>query len=234
MARTKKETTKKEPLTKEVQKKRNEIVTLSTDMQIEKLEEMMKDFPKYLDKRASEFATELKEYIDDKSMSGAYVPEDVSKLPYRELVQHTFKPIIKTAGVAPLYSPAQMAVALDFFAMCIEEMNKYEVFAPQLAYFCRMLNISTNKFKEYKERSNNEQMKEICCMIDDYCSSTIDAIALSNRFDKSTVPYAMFYLKSVHGRRDNDPIVNNTIIQSNNIVSDSQLKDWEKKFITPE
>ena len=233
MAKKKRETNE-EPITNEVKKKRNEIVTLSTDMQIEKLDEMMKDFPKYLDERASEFAKELQSYIDEKSMSGDYVPEDISKLPYRELAQHTFKPIIKTAGISPLYSPEQMAIALDFFAMCIEEMNKYEVFAPQLAYFCRMLNISTNKFKEYKDRSNNEQMKEVCCMIDDYCSSTIDAIALSNRFDKSTTPYAMFYLKSVHGRRDNDPIVNNTFVQSNNIVSDSQLRDWEKKFMTVE
>ncbi len=228
----KKKTTEKEPLTKEVQKKRNEIVTLSTDMQVEKLDEMMKDFPKYLNERANDFTKELKEYIENKSMSGVYVPEDISKMPFLELSQHTFKPIIKTAGVAPLYSPEQMAVALDFYAMCIEEMNKYEVFPPQLQQFCRMLNISTNKFKEYKERSNNEQMKEICCMIDDYCTSTIDLIALTNRFDKSTVPYAIYYTKAVHGRRDNDPVVNNTFVQSNNIVSESQLRDWEKKFMT--
>ena len=233
MAKKKKETTEKEPITKEVQKKRNEIVTLSTNMQIEKLDEMMKDFPTYLDERAKEFAKELEVYIEEKSMSGVYVPEDISKLPYMELCNHTFKPIIKTAGVSPIYSPEQIAIAFDFFSKCIEEMNKYEVFPPKIADFCRMLNISTTKFKEYKE-ANNEQMREVCCMIEDYCSSAIDSIALSNRFDKSTTPYAMFYLKSVHGRRDNDPVVNNTFVQNNNITSESQLKDWERKFLSPD
>lgn len=231
MAKKKKETTEKEPLTKEVKKKRNQIVSLETDYQIAKIDEMLQDFPKYLQQRADEFAKEFGNYIEKNSMSGAFVPEDASRIPYFELTQHTFKPIIKVAGVSPAYSPDQIAIAFDFYAMCTEKMNEYAIYIPKLSDFCRMLNISTQKFKEYKDSTSNEQMREICYMIEDYCASVVDDSALSGRVDKI---YAMFHQKSSNSRRDNDPVVNNTFVQNNNIVSDNQLKDWERKFITPE
>lgn len=229
MAKKKQEQTEELALKKEVKKKRNQVATLTTDLQIAQLDEMSKNFPKYLQERANQFAKELEEYIERNSMSGSFVPEDASRIPYFELTQHTFKPIIKVAGISPLYSADQMAIAFDFFMQCTEKMNEYAIYIPKLSDFCRMLNISTQKFKEYKDSTSNEHMREVCFMIEDYCASVVDDSALSGRIDKI---YAMFHQKSSNSRRDNDPVVNNTFVQNNNIVTDSQLNDWEKKFIT--
>lgn len=219
---------KDEILDNKTKEKRNEIVIYSNNMQIEELNKMIEHFPDYLDERKTEFAKDLQQYIEINSQSGSFIPDDETKLPFYEIKKHIFKPIIRKAGVCPMYSADHMAVAFDYLVECTDKLNKYGAFVPKLSDFCRMLNISTRRFKEYKNTSNDENMREICQKIDDYCSGIVDDAALSDRIDSK---YSIFYQKSVHDRRDNDPVNNNILIQRNNIMSDKEIDELMKKFI---
>lgn len=218
----------KKKLTNEVKKKRNEIVVAATDLQLQQLDEMSKNLPAYIDKRREEFATQLEKHIEENSAAGTYMP-DGSKLPFFEITEHIFKPIIKVAGFSPTYSADEIAIAFDFYMQCTEELNKYDMYIPQKHDFCRMMNISTDMFNNYMTTSNDEQMRETCKKIEDYCSSFVDKAALAGRFGKSIYP--VFYQKSVNSRRDNDPIQNNTFVQNNNIVTDKEINDLMSKYL---
>lgn len=221
MARAKKD--------KEFMVLRNKVSDLSLEVQEQKLDEMTKKFPKYLEKRAGQFTKELQTYVDSHSQSGVFIPDDLSKLPFLELKQHTFKPIIRIAGVSPMYSADQIAIALDFYSACTLKLNQYGVYVPKITDFCRMLNISTTKFKDYKDSSNDERMREACAMVEDYCASFVDDAGLGGQVDTK---YAQFHQKSANNRRDTDPPQNNTFVQNNNIVSDKDLRDLEKKHLS--
>lgn len=213
---------------KEFAKKRNEVADVSLEIQEQKMDLMIKDFPKYLDKRATQFTKELKKYVDDHSQSGVFIPDDLTKMPFLELKQHTFQPIIRVAGVSPTYSADQMAIALDFYSNCTLQMNNYGIYVPKVPDFCRMMNISTVKFYNYKNSSNDERMREVCAMVEDYCASFVDDAGLGGQVDSK---YAQFHQKSSNSRRDSDPPQNNTFIQNNTVMDDKQLYDLEKKYI---
>ena len=219
---------KTQPITKQIQEKRNEIVLKTTDYQLVKIDEMAEKFPKYLQKRADKFAKEYMEYIEEHSQSGSFIADDDGKIPFFELTQHAFKPIIKVAGATPAYSADQMSIALDYYMDCTEKMNQYGIYIPKVEDFCRMLNISTKKFKEYKESSNDPNMREVCYLIEDYCTAITADAAMSAQIEGK---YAMFHQRSSNYRRDNDPIQNNTFIQNNGVLSDSQLNDLMKRYI---
>lgn len=211
------------------QKTRNEVVTLSREMQTEMLDEMLAKFPQYMEKRSKEFAKELNSYIEKHSEAGSFLPEDATKIPMFELAQHAFKPVMKSLSVSPQYGPEQIAVAFEYFAQCSLKMNDYYIYVPKIADFCRMLGISTNKFKSYKETSSSEEMREICYMIEDFCSSIVDDAAFNGRIEKT---YAIFHQKFSNARRDNDPVVNNNFVQNNNIMSDKEMSELMKKYIS--
>lgn len=213
---------------KKNQKTRNEVVTLSREMQAEMLDEMLSKFPEYIDKKAKDFAKQLNSYLEKHSEAGSYLPEDGTRIPMLELTQHAFKPVIKSLSVSPQYGPEQIAVAFEYFAQCTLKMNDYNIYVPKIADFCRMLGISTNKFKSYKETSSSEEMREICYMIEDFCSSIVDDAAFNGRIEKT---YAIFHQKFSNARRDNDPVVNNNFVQNNNIMSDKEMSDLMKKYL---
>lgn len=227
----KKKTEKKETnqvLDRKNQKIRNEVAAYSRDMQVDMLDKMLSEFPAYLDERSKEFSKELAEYIDNHSESGSYLPEDATRIPLLQITQHAFKPVIKVAGISPKYSADQLAIAFDYFAQCTLKLNEYYIYIPKIADFCRMLNISTNKFKDYKTTSSSEEMREICYMIEDFCSSIVDDAAFNSRIEKT---YAIFHQKFSNSRRDNDPVVNNNFVQNNNIMSEKEMADVMKKYI---
>ena len=218
----------KPKITNELKKKRNEIVVVATDAQLQKLDDMARDLPKYLESRRQEFAKELEKHIEENSSAGTYMP-DAAKLPFFEITEHIFKPIIKVAGFTPTYSADEIAIAFDFYMQCTEELNKHDLYIPQKHDFCRMMNISTDMFNNYMVKSTDEQMRETCKKIEDYCSSFVDKAALAGRFGKSIYP--IFYQRSVNSRRDNDPIQNNTFVQNNNIVTDKEINYLMNKYL---
>lgn len=223
-------TTKERPkINKEFKEKRNAVAKASKELQVEKLDDMLQRFPEYLEGRAIQFSRELADYVKKNGISGEVMPEEMTKIPLIELTQHTFQPVIKVAGVSPKYSADQLAIAFDFYAQCTLKINQKYIYIPKIADFCRMLNISTHKFKEYKETSTNEEIREVCYMIEDFCSSIVDDAAFHGRIERT---YAIFHQKFSNSKRDNDPISNNTFIQYNNIMSEKEINDLMKKYIT--
>ena len=214
---------------KDYTKKRNRAVSLTTSYQIQKIEKMKKQLPKYLTARAKQFAEEFDKYVQKNSMAGEFMPEDGAKIPLLELSNHTFKPIIKVAGVIPQYSADELALGYDFFVDCTEKLNKTVAYIPTVEDFCRLMNMSTSKFKEYKTASTDESVREICTQVEDYCYAVSIRAGFSGLAEKTLT---IFHNKASNSRRDNDPIQNNTFVQSNTVLNESEFNELARKFRT--
>lgn len=209
---------------------RNEVVIQQAHFQELKLQEMKTKLPRYINKRKKEFVKEFQEYKDKNSFDGQYFPEE-RKIPMFKVIQHTFRPLIKVAGLSPVYSADELSVAFDFYVDCVEKLNETAPYPPKIEDFCRMINISRKTFDRYQNSSSDENMRNVCDKIQDYCVARITDGAFSGEFEKI---YAMFHQKSSNKQRDNDPVQNNIMVQNNTIMSDDQYRDFyldmSKKF----
>lgn len=212
---------------KDYTKKRNRAISLTTNYQMQKIEKMKKKLPKYITDRAKQFAEEFNEYIENNSASGEFMPEDGTKIPLLELANHTFKPLIKVAGVIPLYSADELALGYDFFVDCTEKLNKTVAYIPTVEDYCRLMNMSTSKFKEYKTTSTDESIREICTQVEDYCYAVSIRAGFAGLTEKTLT---IFHNKASNARRDNDPIQNNTFIQNKTVLADSEFNELARKF----
>lgn len=206
---------------KEYSKKRNQIVTMTTDYQIKKIEKMSRQLPKFLEKRAKQFAEEYNEFLDTEMI------DDPTRLPLAQITEHTFQPLIKVAGITPLYSADQLALAYDFYRDCSLKLNQTGLYIPKKQDYCRLLGISTDRFEEMKNTSSDENVREVCKQVEDYCVAILADAALNERVEKV---YAMFHQKSSNKQRDNDPVQNNTFIANQTILSESQFNDLARKY----
>lgn len=209
---------------------RNDLFVEQSRFQELKLQEMKEKLPKYINKRRKEFAKEFQEYKEKNSFDGQFFPEE-RKIPMFKVIQHTFRPLIKVAGLSPVYSADEIAIAFDFFVDCVEELNETCPFVPKIEDFTRMINISKKTFERYQNSSSDENMRNICDKIQDYLVARLADGAFSGQVDRL---YAMFHQKSSNKQRDNDPVQNNIMVQNNTIMSDDQYRDFyldmSKKF----
>lgn len=209
-------------------KKRNEIATVTSEYQEQKLATMKRNLPRYINKRKREFAKEWIKFKEENTMDGQLIPS-VEKNPLDEIVEHTFAPLIKCAGRSPSYSADELSIAFDFYVQCANELKNTSHYLVKIEDFCRMVNISRSKFDYYQKSSSDENMREVCNKIQDYCTAraTDDAIFIR---DKSVTPYLIFHQKSSNKQKDNEPIQNNTYIQNNTIMTDEMFKDMDSKY----
>lgn len=215
-------------LTVEKQQERNEIVIKSSEYQIKKLEQMKKGLKRYINKRKKAFAEEWTQFLDENTMDGQLMPV-IDKVPMSEIIQHTFAPLIKVAGFSPAYSADEMAIAFDFYVECSNELMKTSYYIPKPEDFCRMINISTATYEKYKTSSSDENMREVCNKIQDYCVARTADTAFASK-DKAVVTYSIFHQKASNKQRDNDPVQNNTYIQNNTIMTDEMFRDMDSKY----
>ena len=206
----------------------NALQVVAKEMQIKKFETMKADFPKYMKRRQKEFAKQLKAYIDENGYEGEYVPSE-NTIPLLEITEFAFKPLIKSLCFIPSYSASEMQVAFEYYKKITYQLNKLAVYPPKVADICSMLDISMATFENYRVRSSDEYMREVCNKIVDFCVKTIDDAGFSN---KANTGYAIFHQKALNKLRDNDPVKHNTLIQNNGFMSEQQLKEFENKFDT--
>lgn len=214
---------------KEFRIKRNQVALKTKEMQLAKLDEMVKNFPRFLNKRTKEFSLELKEYIDENSIDGEgelIVSED--KIPMFQITQHAFKPLVKASGFTPLYGASEMSIAFDYYMYCTEQLNKYSTYIPKIEDFCRLMGISTDKFTDYMTASSDENMREICKQILNYCTAVLADAGLTQRVDKV---YAIFHQKSSNKQRDNDPVQFNNFTQNNTILTPDEYNEIARRYI---
>ena len=216
-----------EEKTFEEQEKIKELVLKkSTEYQLMKLDSMKRQLPRYIKKRRKQFAVELSEYMDKNSFDGNYMQEP-DKIPLFDLIENVFKPIIKVAGAySPAYTADELALAFDFYVECVKKLNEISAYTPKIEDFCRMINISKSAFNRYQRNSSDENMRELCEKIQDYCVAKIADGALTGRLEKV---YSIFHQKSSNNQRDNEPVQNNFLIQNNTIMSDEQFKELANK-----
>ena len=220
------EKTKKE--NKEVANIKNYVVKKTTEYQLQRLDELKKKLPYYIKNRKKKFAEEYDKYMQEHCVDGVLIP-DPNKIPMFDLIQHTFSPLIKIAGASPMYSADEFALAFDFYKGCAEQLNKEGVYAPKIEDFCSLINISRNTFNRYQTSSSDERLREVCNIIQDYCTARISDGAFSGNFEKV---YSIFHQKSSNKQRDNDPVVNNTFVQNNTILNDEQYNELASKFLS--
>ena len=192
-----------------------------------KLDSMKKQLPRYIKKREKDFAKELNLYIENNTMDGNYIAEP-DKIPLFELTENVFRPIVKVAGaLTPAYSANELALCFDFYVECVSKLNELTTYAPKIEDFCRMVNISKKTFNNYQRNSSDENMRELCEKIQDYCTARAADGAFSGRLDRI---YTIFHQKSSNNQRDNDPVQNNILIQNNTIMNDEMFKDLASKY----
>lgn len=209
---------------------RNEVFVQQNHFQELKLQEMKAKLPRYINKRKKEFIKEFQEYKDKNTFEGEFFPEE-RRIPMFKVIQHTFRPLIKVAGLSPTYSADELAIAFDFYVDCCEKLNDTATYIPKIEDFCSMINITRRTFDRYQVSSSDENMRNICDKIQDYCVARAADGAFSGQIDKI---YTMFHQKSSNKQRDNDPVQNNTYIQNNTIMNDDQYREYylemAKKF----
>lgn len=218
----------KKHFTKEEAEKRNQIVIKTSDYQVKKLEQMKRGLKRYINKRRKLFAEEWADFKEKNTMDGELIPS-MDKIPMNEIIEHTFAPLIKIAGCSPSYSADELSIAFDFYIECSQELNKTAYYVPKIEDFCRMVNISRATFEKYQTLSSDENMREVCNKIQDYCVARTADGAFSSK-DKAIVTYSIFHQKASNKQRDNDPVQNNTFIQNNTIMSDEMFKDMDSKY----
>jgi hypothetical protein len=207
---------------------RNLVVTKTSEYQLQKLDQMRRGLKRYINKRKKDFAEEYVKFRELNTMDGELIPS-LDRMPMNDIIEHTFAPLIKVAGFSPTYSADEMAIAFDFYVECSQKLNKTAYYVPKTEDFCRMINISRNMFDRWQTTSSDENMREICNKINDYCSARLADTAFSSK-DKAIVTYSIFHQKASNKMRDNDPIQNNTYIQNNTIMSDEQFNDLASKY----
>ena len=92
-----------------------------------------------------------------------------------------------------------------------------------------MVNISKSTFEKYQTTSSDENMREVCNKVQDYCVARTADSAFSSR-DKAFVTFSIFHQKASNKQRDNDPVQNNTYIQNNTIMTDEMFRDMDSKY----
>lgn len=206
-----------------------EIVNKKTsEYQLQKLDKMKKKLPQYIKDRQKAFAKDLSEYINNGDEDEEQFINVKETIPLFKITENVFKPIIKVAGAyTPQYSSDEVALIFDFYVKCTDKLNETYIYIPKIQDFCRLLNISVNQFRNYQKSSSDENMRTICDKVQDYCVAKTADGALYGSIEKY---YAVFHQKSSNQQRDNDPVQNNILIQSNNIISDEQLRELERKF----
>lgn len=215
-------------LTVKKQNERNEIVIDTTEYQIQKLEQMKKGLKRYINKRRKSFAEEWLQFKEENTMDGQMMPV-IDRVPMSEIIEHTFSPLIKVAGCSPAYSADEIALAFDFYVECSNELMKTSYYIPKPEDFCRMINISKATLEKYQTSSSDENMREVCNKIQDYCVARTADTAFASK-DKALVTYSIFHQKASNKQRDNDPVQNNTYIQNNTIMTDEMFKELDSKY----
>lgn len=215
-------------MTQEKVKERNLIVTKTTEYQVKKLDDMRRNIKRFINKRKKEFASEWRQFLDDNTMDGQLIPV-IDKMPMNDIIEHTFAPLIKVAGFSPTYSADEIALCFDFYVQCSQELNKTSYYFPKVEDFCRMINISKNMFERLQTQSSDENMRNICDKIQDYCVARTADVAFSSK-DKAIVTYSIFHQKASNKQRDNDPVQNNTYIQNNTLMTDELFNDLSNKY----
>lgn len=215
-------------LTNDVVEERNLVVMETSDFQLQKIETMKKGLKRYFNKRKKDFIAEFQQYCEENTMDGNLIPV-IDKVPMHKIIEHTFAPIIKVAGMSPTYSADEMAIGFDFYIKCCEKLNELSYYVPKIEDFCRMMNISRNTFDRYQTSHSEENMRETCNKIQDYCVARATDGAFASK-DKAVVTYTMFHQKSSNKQQDNPPVQNNTYIQNNTIMSNEDFNELASKY----
>lgn len=207
----------------------NSIVLKTTEFQLQKIEEMKRNLPKYIRKRKKQFISEFQEYMEENSTADGVMFTDENIIPMSKLIMHTFNPLIKVAGITPSYSADQISVAFDYYKYICETLLEKNIYIPKVEDFCALINISTATFERYKTSSNDENMREICTQIQDFCVARVTDGAMTGKVEGK---YAVFHQKSSNKQSDSPPIQNNTFIQNNTIMTDEQFNDLASKYLS--
>lgn len=206
---------------------RNEIVEWSKDAKNEVIDKLSKNVKSYVRKRKKQFLANLEQLNDiDIEAENTVVAIRDKEYKLSQIIDNAFEPIIKQVGFMKQMSPENLLLMFDYFRECVRELNKNAFYVPTKEDFCRLIGVSTSKFTQLKN-SQSADMREVCLQVEDYISSYLSQAVFSNKIKEV---YTIFTQKASLGRRDNDPVQLNNFTQTNNIVTDEEVKALLGKF----
>ena len=136
--------------------------------------------------------------------------------------KYLFEPLLKPSRYVKKYSELELLLVLEFYQEQMLELNKTNMFPPQLEQYCRLLGISTNIFKRDYLNSNDEEMRNAAQQVVDYIASGLSYAGMTKQVDSTSQVFAQKSSLNRYDREANEKQEQKTIIA---VVSAEEFKD---------
>lgn len=178
--------------TKEREEMNTQILTVR-DYQEQIVQSEIKKIKFYIKQREDEIGKFLKNSKKAKEI------EEINGLSIFTINKYLFCPLIPNTGIINKYTETELLAVLDFYADKLEEVNKITVCPAQLETYCRLLGISTNRFKSDYLKSNFDSLRNAAQQVIDFVSSSLSFGGMTRTFDNTSQIFAQ---KTTLGRND--------------------------------
>lgn len=168
------------------------------DYEIEVVNADIKQLEKFVKNRKRR----IKSYYTDERYANILESiTDSSGLNIFAINKYLFEPLLKPSRYVKKYSEVELLLVLEFYQEQMLELNKTNLFPPQLEQYCRLLGISTSTFKRDYLNSNDEEMRNAANQVIDYIASGLSYAGMTRQVDSTS---QVFVQKSSLGRQDKE------------------------------
>lgn len=148
--------------------------------------------------------------------------QDSSGLNIFAINKYLFEPLLKPSRYVKRYSELEILIVLEFYQEQMLELNKTNMFPPQLEQYCRLLGISTNIFKKEYLNSSDEEMRNAAQQVIDYIASGLSYAGMTRQVDSTSQVFVQKSSLNRTDRENSDKQEPKTIIA---VVSAEEFKD---------
>lgn len=148
--------------------------------------------------------------------------QDSSGLNIFAINKYLFEPLLKPSRYVKRYSELEILIVLEFYQEQMLELNKTNMFPPQLEQYCRLLGISTNIFKKDYLNSSDEEMRNAAQQVIDYIASGLSYAGMTRQVDSTSQVFVQKSSLNRTDRENSDKQEPKTIIA---VVSAEEFKD---------
>lgn len=138
--------------------------------------------------------------------------QDSSGLNIFAINKYLFEPLLKPSRYVKRYSEVELLIVLDFYQEQMIELNKINMFPPQLEQYCRLLGISTNIFKKDYLNSNEPEMRNAAQQVIDYIASGLSYAGMTKQVDATSQVFAQKSSLNRYDKESNEKQEQKTII----------------------
>ena len=203
---------------KEIPEVNHEILQVQ-DYEFEVVSEDIKNLKKFVKSRKKR----IKNYYMDERFSHILESiQDSSGLNIFAINKYLFEPLLKPSRYVKRYSEIELLIVLEFYQEQMMELNKTNMFPPQLEQYCRLLGISTTTFKKEYLNSSEDELRNAAQQVVDYIASGLSYAGMTRQVDSSS---QIFVQKSSLNRTDKGETTQEVQKPNVLIISPEEFKD---------